>query len=73
MYTLVPCKFRDIGCEVTLKCMDISQHEKEAKGHLTMALVKVVELRSKSVMLGIGCIQMVASAAGVSAKMLEAA
>ena len=73
MHTLVPCKFRDIGCEVTLKRMDISQHEKEAKGHLTMALDKVVELRSKSVMLGIGCIQMVASAAGVSAKMLEAA
>lgn len=71
-HTLVPCKFRGIGCGVTLKRMHISWHEEGIKVHLAIALDKIVELHGRALMLKVGSIQIVRSAADLGMKMEHA-
>ncbi len=60
-YTVISCKFADIGCEVNLKRHDMTTHEDDAEHHLPMALDAILKLKktvahleTKSVMLSTG-------------------
>ena len=44
-YTIIPCKYKNIGCDVELKRKDMPVHEKDDKVHLHLALGAVVKLQ----------------------------
>ena len=46
-YTLTPCKYKSIGCDMELKRKDISAHEEDDKLHLRVALETVTTLRAE--------------------------
>ena len=48
-YTIIPCKYKNIGCDVELKRKDLPAHEEEDddKAHLHLALGTVVKLQDK--------------------------
>ena len=53
-YTVVSCKYQDIGCDAKLKRHDMAEHEEGGAGdrpHLHMALEAVMTLRKKVAML----------------------
>lgn len=46
-YTVVPCKYRRLGCSTSMKRKSIKAHEKdEDKAHLHVALSKIISLES---------------------------
>ena len=45
--TVLPCKYKDIGCDTELKREDLSAHEQDDKPHLHMALETVNTLRTE--------------------------
>ena len=46
-YTVIACKFKDIGCTTEMKRGDMAAHEKNDGFHLSIALNAVVELQEK--------------------------
>ena len=44
-YTIIPCKYKNIGCDVKLKRKDMPAHEEDDKVHLHQALGTVVNLQ----------------------------
>ena len=46
-YTIIPCKYKNIGCDVELKRKDMPAHEEDDKVHLHQALGTVVKLQDK--------------------------
>ena len=44
-YTTIPCKYKNIGCDVKLKRKDMPAHEEDDKVHLHQALGTVVKLQ----------------------------
>ena len=46
-YTIIPCKYKNIGCDVKLKRKDMPAHEEDDKVHLHQVLGTVVKLQDK--------------------------
>ena len=46
-YTIIPCKYKYIGCDMELKRKDMPAHEEDDKVHLHLALGNVVRLQNK--------------------------
>ena len=46
-YTIIPCKYESIGCDVEMKRRDMPDHEQDDKLHLHMALATTLQLREK--------------------------
>ena len=44
-YTMIPCKFQNIGCKIEMKREKMAAHENDDKFHLHMALNAVVKLQ----------------------------
>ena len=47
-YTIIPCKYKNIGCDVELKRKDMPVHEKDDKVHLHLALGAMVKLQQSA-------------------------
>ena len=45
VYTVIPCKFQNIGCKIEMKREKMAAHENDDKLHLDMALNAVVKLQ----------------------------
>ena len=45
-HTVIPCKYKGIGCDTELKREDMAAHEQDDKLHLHMALEAVISLRA---------------------------
>jgi hypothetical protein len=50
-HTVIPCKYKDIGCDTKMKRQDMVSHEQDDKLHLHMALVTVATLKEESMTL----------------------
>ena len=46
-YTVVPCKYQRLGCDVKVARKDMPAHEDEDKLHLHMALDKIVSIEEE--------------------------
>ena len=44
-YTMIPCKFQNIGCKIEMKREKMAAHENDDKLHLDMALNAVIKLQ----------------------------
>ena len=45
-HTVIPCKYKGIGCDTELKREDMTAHEQDDKLHLHMALETAISLRA---------------------------
>jgi TNF receptor-associated factor 4 len=50
-YTLIPCKYKSIGCATKMKRQEMTAHEQDDQLHLHMALETVATLKEESLML----------------------
>ena len=50
-YTMIPCKYKRLGCKTELERKDIAAHEEHDKHHLHMAIDTIAKLKRKKITL----------------------